>query len=107
MIAKKQFKRTVENFTCAQCGTKVLGTGYTNHCPQCFTSKHVDEYPGDRAAECGGLMPPVHISFENKQWVITQQCKHCGIQRRNRVQPEDDMAQLAKVMKRVNQLPVD
>lgn len=107
MIGKKQFKRTVEDFVCEQCGTLVMGTGYTNHCSRCFTSKHVDDYPGDRAADCGGPMPPVHISFENKQWVITQQCERCHIQRRNRLQPGDNMEQLARVMKRVNALPGD
>ncbi len=105
MIGRKQFKRTVENFTCERCGTKVIGTGYTNHCTQCFTSKHVDDYPGDRAADCGGLMLPVHISFEDKQWVITQQCDRCGVRRRNRVQSNDDLAQITQVMKRVNELP--
>ena len=105
MIARKQFKRTVEQFTCERCGCNVQGTGYTNHCPQCFTSKHVDEFPGDRVATCGGLMPPVHISFENKHWVITQRCERCGIERRNKVQAEDNLEALAKLMKQVNELP--
>jgi DNA-directed RNA polymerase subunit RPC12/RpoP len=104
-IGRKQFKRTVEDFTCERCGQLVKGNGYTNHCPQCFTSKHVDEFPGDRAATCGGLMPPVHISFEDKHWVITQQCERCGLRRRNKVQAEDNMEKLALVMKQVNELP--
>lgn len=102
---KKQFKRTIEDFVCAKCGTKVKGTGYTNHCPECFTSKHVDEFPGDRAANCGGLMPPVHIAYQQQHWVITQRCERCGLMRNNKVQQEDNMTNLSVIAKRVNQLP--
>ena len=51
-----RFTRVVEDFTCGQCGAAVTGDGYTNHCPLCLWSRHVDINPGDRAAECGGLM---------------------------------------------------
>lgn len=27
---------------------------FWNHCPNCLSSKHVDEMPGDREAKCGG-----------------------------------------------------
>lgn len=66
----------------------------------------MDEFPGDRAAMCGGLMLPVHISFEDKRWVITQQCERCGQKRRNKVQAEDNMEKLSIVMKQVNGLPL-
>ncbi|MEK7158524.1 MAG: RNHCP domain-containing protein, partial [Patescibacteria group bacterium] len=45
----RTFQRRVEDFTCESCGAQVTGDGYTNHCPQCLVSKHVDVYPGDRA----------------------------------------------------------
>jgi Zn finger protein HypA/HybF involved in hydrogenase expression len=48
------FKRTIEDFTCEHCGEQVTGNGFTNHCPQCLWSKHVDIDPGDRLALCGG-----------------------------------------------------
>ncbi|MFA6475579.1 MAG: RNHCP domain-containing protein [Patescibacteria group bacterium] len=97
----KQFQRKIEDFVCARCGAKVKGSGYTNHCPECFTSKHVDEQPGDRAATCGGLMPPVHVFFSNKRWVITQQCELCGQHRNNRVQVGDNMEKLAALAKQL------
>ena len=43
------FTRKVEDFTCEHCGREVHGNGYTNHCPHCLHSKHVDVNPGDRA----------------------------------------------------------
>ena len=59
MIGEKRFTRTIENFTCGICGTEVKGSGYTDHCPKCLWSEHVDIFPGDRKAECGGLMEPI------------------------------------------------
>lgn len=50
----KKFQRTTENFVCEKCGFIVEGNGYTNHCPNCIWSKHVDIHPGDRASLCGG-----------------------------------------------------
>jgi hypothetical protein len=55
----KKFTKRIEDFTCEVCGAKVKGTGFTDHCPQCLvTGKHVDVFPGDRKAACGGLMKP-------------------------------------------------
>ena len=52
-----------EAFTCRCCGRLVTPDGaasaHRNHCPNCLTSLHVDVEPGDRAADCGGLMEPV------------------------------------------------
>ena len=51
-----------DTFTCKVCGRPVspdtAGSAHRNHCPNCLTSLHVDEEPGDRAADCGGLMDP-------------------------------------------------
>ena len=101
----KQFQRTIENFTCERCGANVIGNGYTNHCPNCFTSKHVDNYPGDRAALCKGLMCVTHVELEQGEWVVTHTCEVCGIKRRNKVQPEDNLTALAHVAASVNELP--
>lgn len=47
-----------EVFTCRVCGRKVVpggaGSDHRNHCPNCLSSLHVDNEPGDRAADCGG-----------------------------------------------------
>ena len=52
-----------DSFTCKVCGRLVVpegaGSGHRNHCPNCLASLHVDEAPGDRAADCGGIMEPV------------------------------------------------
>ena len=42
-------------------GGKPTGTQHGNHCPNCLTSLHLDNEPGDRAADCGGQMEPVAV----------------------------------------------
>lgn len=75
------FKRNIENFTCEHCGVEVKGNGYTNHCPKCLWSKHVDVHPGDRAETCGGMMKPVGFELKHGEYRIEQKCEKCGIQR--------------------------
>lgn len=77
----------------------VVGTGYTNHCPECFWSKHVDVFPGDRRAACGGLMSPVAIESESDTFIVTQCCRVCGHTRRNRIGSADNMAALVGIAK--------
>ncbi len=57
----RRFQRRIENFTCGNCGAEIVGGGYTDHCPFCLFSKHVDVNPGDRNAKCGGVMKPVAV----------------------------------------------
>ena len=91
------FKRTIENFTCEQCGQQVIGNGYTNHCPNCLYSKHVDIYPGDRGAVCGGMMKPVRIEMKGQEWFLLQLCLTCGFERKNKVVSEDNRNALFKL----------
>lgn len=84
------FIRRIEDFTCAHCGAHVTGTGYTNHCPKCLWSKHVDNDPGDRAAVCGGMMQPVALEGSTPQYRIVHRCAKCGVLARVRTAPEDD-----------------
>lgn len=84
-----RFTRTREDFVCEQCGRQVRGNGYTNHCPQCLWSKHVDVNPGDRAATCGGLMEPVAAIARADEVIVTQQCTRCGRLWRNKAAPND------------------
>ncbi len=48
-----------DSFTCRVCGRPVVpagaGSDHRNHCPNCLSSLHVDDEPGDRAADCGVL----------------------------------------------------
>ena len=84
------FIRTVEDFTCGHCGAVVVGNGYTNHCPVCLWSKHVDIAPGDRQSACAGLMKPTFLEQEKGEWVITHTCVVCGHTKRNKLSPADN-----------------
>lgn len=95
----KIFQRRKENFICGNCGNKVIGTGYTNHCPKCLYSKHVDINPGDRAEICQGLMKPIGIETEHNEYIILLKCIKCRAIRRNKTVPEDDIDQIIKLTK--------
>lgn len=86
----KTFQRTREDFVCEHCGAEVKGDGYTNHCPHCLYSKHVDINPGDRAEECGGLMEPVDLELKDGRYILVHRCQKCGFTRRNKVDDGDD-----------------
>jgi len=83
------FTRTRENFVCERCGTQVRGDGYTNHCPECLWSKHVDIEPGDRAADFGGLMKPERVLGSSPHYAIQHCCERCGFRRINSVRSAD------------------
>lgn len=91
------FTRKIENFTCGQCGTCVTGNGYTNHCPECLWSKHVDVHPGDRAALCGGMMEPAGVVQDSSEWVIAHRCIFCGFSRRQKTNPRDNFTVLVEL----------
>jgi len=93
----RHFQRRREDFVCEVCGLAVQGTGYTNHCPRCLWSKHVDVFPGDRAATCGGLMQPVAVEMRGQQYVLVHRCTRCGAVRRNKVAKADDFEALLRV----------
>ena len=93
----KKFQRTIEDFTCEHCQARVKGNGYTNHCPRCLWSKHVDVHPGDRASECGGMMKPVGIELKGQDYIILHRCEKCGHEKRNISAPEDDFEDILKL----------
>ena len=74
----KKFSRCKEDFVCENCGEKVSGDGYTNHCPVCLCSKHVDINPGDRQNECMGLMETIEVEEKGKEYIITHHFKLSG-----------------------------
>jgi len=84
------FQRRKEDFVCENCGYKVVGSGYTNHCPKCLYSKHVDVQPGDRLEICQGLMKPVGIEQQHGEYIIVHKCLKCGAVRKNKQAVEDD-----------------
>ena len=82
-------------FRCGHCDFHVLaqaqGTRHRNHCPICLWSRHLDDTPGDRAADCGGLMEPVAISPRpDGEWMIVHRCRLCDELHRTRIAADDD-----------------
>ncbi|PIU02322.1 hypothetical protein COT66_00860 [Candidatus Shapirobacteria bacterium CG09_land_8_20_14_0_10_49_15] len=97
---RKHFIRKQENFVCDVCGTQVTGTGYTNHCPNCLWSKHLDEQvPGDRAAACHGLMEPIGVELQKNQYYIVHRCQSCHKITRTRTNSQDSFEKLLKINK--------
>lgn len=90
----KKFQKKLEDFECEVCGTKVEGSGYTDHCPSCLWSKHLDIYPGDRKSSCGGLMEPIGLEIKGDQQKILYRCKKCGYEHKVKASPNDDSESL-------------
>lgn len=88
-----------ETFTCRFCGREVIPTGagsaHRNHCPNCLCSVHLDNEPGDRAADCGGLMEPVAVWVrKNGEWAVIHRCRICGALSSNRIAADDNPLKL-------------
>ncbi len=94
----QSFIKRREDFTCGQCGEKVVGDGYTNHCPKCLYSRHVDVNPGDRAADCGGLMEPIALDRRHGEDRLVHRCLKCGHEKLNRLSPADDLAVVSTLL---------
>lgn len=95
----KKFQKNIEDFTCEHCGEKVQGTGYTNHCPKCLWSKHVDINPGDRASECMGMMEPAGLIVLKKVYSVIYKCQKCGLEKKNKAAENDEMDTIIKISK--------
>ncbi len=87
---EKKFQRTIEDFKCENCGAQVRGDGYTNHCPRCLWSKHVDINPGDRQNGCQGLMEPMGVFFKKGEWYLRQKCTRCDHETNIRTSKQDN-----------------
>lgn len=85
------FIKKVEDFVCEHCGFGVRGSGFTNHCPKCLWSKHVDKDPGDRLESCGGMMEPWDTEMKHNHFRIIHRCVACGFERPSPLVPEDSM----------------
>ena len=92
-----KFKRTIENFICEKCGTNVIGNGYTNHCPNCLYSKHVDIMPGDRQNSCMGLMMPIGIEKYKNTYKIIYKCSKCHQVHKNIMAQDDNYDLIVKL----------
>ena len=95
-------------FVCEHCGREVLPLkdgSYRNHCPFFLYSRHVDIVPGDRAADCGGLMEPIKIIYNSKKgYQIVHRCQKCGFERSNIISEDprqpDDIEAITDIMRR-------
>jgi hypothetical protein len=94
----RKFQKRVEDFTCGSCGAEVKGTGYTDHCPRCLVSKHVDVNPGDRASDCGAPMLPVRTRYVDGGFIITYRCGKCGLVKEVKAAPDDNEDLLFKLL---------
>ncbi|MCP4804884.1 MAG: RNHCP domain-containing protein [Proteobacteria bacterium] len=92
--------RIDESFTCVHCGHDVPlgGARVRDHCPVCLRSRHVDVVPGDRAADCGGILDPVRLDKQGESWVIAYACRACGHPHRCRAHPDDDLVAFARTL---------
>ena len=98
-------------FVCKHCGRTVVSAGagsdHRNHCPYCLCSQHLDITPGDRDADCGGLMEPIAVWVrKNGEWAIIHRCRVCGELSSNRIAADDNPVKLMSLaMKPVSSPP--
>ncbi|MBI5003468.1 RNHCP domain-containing protein [Candidatus Kaiserbacteria bacterium] len=90
-MSAKKFQRRKEDFVCTKCGTTVVGDGYTDHCPACLWSKHVDINPGDRASNCLGLMQPIATEGTGPVYTILYSCTLCSQKHRVKMHKSDSV----------------
>ena len=58
----------------------------------------MDNEPGDRAADCGGVMEPISVWVRsNGEWAIIHRCKRCGALSSNRVAADDNPLKLMSI----------
>ena len=96
----KKFQKNIENFVCERCSCTVEGDGYTNHCPHCLWSKHVDINPGDRASMCNGIMEPIHVEIKGDGYTITHRCLQCGHEKKNKTNEKDNIDEVIYISTR-------
>ncbi len=74
------------------------GTAHRNHCPSCLWSRHLDDVPGDRAADCGAVMEPVAVSSrEDGEWTLVHRCRGCRTLHLNRIAGDDNPLMLMRL----------
>jgi RNHCP domain len=99
---KRSSSRTPSNFRCLHCRQDVIadapGTRHRNHCPGCLWSRHVDDTPGDRDADCGSSMEPIAITVRGSgEWVLVHRCTGCGEVHLNRSAADDNPLLLVRI----------
>lgn len=99
---EKKFTMIDESFVCDVCGKKVEKLNYTarDHCNYCLSSKHLDINPGDRKANCGGILVPIAIEKANKdKYKIIYKCSKCKEIKKNVMADDDNFEKILEIMK--------
>ena len=95
----KRFQKRKEDFVCKKCGEKVRGSGYTDHCPRCLWSRHVDINPGDRGADCRGMMEPERAEVSADNINIYYRCLACDYRHKVKADPKDNKEKIIDISK--------
>ena len=98
----KRYYRThpcTDAFICKVCGWPVVsagaGSSHRHHCPNCLSSIHLDNEPGDRRSECHGRMDPIGVWVrKNGEWAVIHRCRCCGKICSNRTAADDNPMKL-------------
>lgn len=99
MEGTPRFTMIDEPFTCRVCGARVEPLRYTarDHCPRCLCSLHVDNLPGDRMNDCGGVLRPVGVETHKGEYKLVYRCEDCGEVKRNKAASDDDMSLIIRL----------
>lgn len=101
----KKFTMKDEAFKCLVCGYEVSPLKITarDHCPNCLSSIHIDNNPGDRSCNCLGILKPIDILKDKKDSLkIVYKCTKCGVLKKNKTAPDDNFDLILEVMKNKN-----
>ena len=61
----------------------------------------MDEEPGDRASDCGGVMDAISVWVrKNGEWAIIHRCRRCGRLSSNRIAADDNPMKLTSIAMR-------
>ena len=103
-LSKGYYRRNAcdDSFTCKVCGYPNTPHGaastHRNHCYNCLSSQHVDNEPGDREADCGGIMEAIGVWVrKGGEWAIIHRCKQCGQLNSNRIAADDNPLKLMSI----------
>jgi hypothetical protein len=95
-------RRGPDSFRCRNCRLDVPiaapRTQHRNHCPNCLWSRHVDNVPGDRRADCAGSMEPIGVSVrDDGEWALVHRCTACSEVHVNRIAGDDNPLMLMRL----------
>ena len=61
----------------------------------------MDINPGDRAADCGGMMEPIKTEEKSGDFDIVHQCQKCGHKKKNKIAFNDNFEEIIKISKNI------